>query len=168
MQIGIKENNLDGLYQELGSVIELVASESHSDLERLCMHPLIPPSRKAAVLDEILRTAGAGETIRRFFMVVAKAARLNLIYKLGDAFFDIYNHHMGILMGEVASAQPLTDSQKSELEGVFEKRTGKKINLEQSHDPSLLGGLRVKIGSTVYDASLRGSLDRLKGQLLSV
>jgi F-type H+-transporting ATPase subunit delta len=165
MQIGVKENTLDALHGDLCSVIGLV--ESSNDLERLCMHPLIAPSRKAAVFDEILRGAGASETIRRFFTVVAKAARLNLIYRLGDAFSDLYDDHMGIITAHVVTAQPLTESQWKDLGESFARRTGKKIKFSDSHDPGLLGGLKVQVGSTVYDASLRGSLNALKGRLLS-
>jgi F-type H+-transporting ATPase subunit delta len=123
LQIGIKDNSLQVLYDDLGSVVGLV--EANPDLERLCLHPLIAPSRKAAVFDEILRQAGAGETIRRFFVVVAKAARLDLIYRLGDAFSDLFDDHMGILTAEVTAAQPLTDDQWRALGEAFSRRTGK-------------------------------------------
>jgi F-type H+-transporting ATPase subunit delta len=165
LQIGIKENTLQGLYDELSAVIGLV--ESSPDLERLCLYPLIAPGRKAAAFDEILRLAGASETIRRFFVVVAKAARLDLIYRLGDAFSDLYDDHMGILTAEVTSAQPLTDGQWRALAESFSGRTGKRMKFTQNHDPSLLGGLKVQVGSTVYDASLKGRLNMLKGRLLS-
>jgi len=165
LQIGIKENSLLDLHGGLSSIIGLV--ESNPDLERLCLHPLIPPSRKAAVFDEILRAAGAGETIRRFFVVVAKAARLDLIYRLGDAFSDLFDDHMGILTAEVTSAQPLTEDQWRALGESFARRTGKRMKFTQRHDPGLLGGLKVQVGSTIYDASLRGRLDLLRGRLLS-
>jgi F-type H+-transporting ATPase subunit delta len=165
LQIGIKDNSLQDLHSDLGSVIGLV--ESNHDLERLCLHPLIPPSRKAAVFDEILRIAGAGETIRRFFVVVSKAARLDLIYRLGDAFSDLFEDHMGIVRAEVTSAQPLTEGQWKALSESFSKRTGKKMHFTHQHDPGLLGGLKVQVGSTVYDASLKGRLDMLRGRLLS-
>ena len=165
LQIGIKENSLESLYSDLANVIGIV--ESNPDLERLCLHPLIAPSCKAAVFDEVLRTAGAGVTIRHFFVVVAKAARLDLIYRLGDAFSDLYDDHKGILNAEVTSAQPLTEDQQRALKESFEKRTGKKMNLTEQHDPGLLGGLKVQVGSTVYDASLKGRLNMLKGRLLS-
>jgi F-type H+-transporting ATPase subunit delta len=165
MQIGEKQNTIEGLQQELNSVAALV--RSHPDLERLCKHPLIPPSRKAAVFDEVLQHGNASETVRRFFIVVAKAARLNLIYELAEAFNGLVDRRMGILSAEVVSAQPLTDSQVNALTETFLKRTGKKTRLAMRHDPNLLGGLKVQVGSTVYDASLRGRLRMLGARLFT-
>lgn len=165
LQTGEKQNNIPAIQQELNSFIDVVKSQP--DLERLCLHPLIPPSRKAAVLDEILQTAGASETTRRFFAVVAKAARLNLIYELGVAFNDLVDKHEGILSADVAFAQPLSPVQAEMLDEAFQKRTGKKMRFAMRHEPDLLGGLKIQVGSTIYDASLRGRLRMLREKLLS-
>ncbi|MDR1842044.1 MAG: ATP synthase F1 subunit delta [Holophagales bacterium] len=165
LQIAEKQNEVSGLKNELNSIVGLVHSQP--DLERLCLHPLIPPSRKAAVFDEILQAAGASQTIRRFFTVVAKAARLNLIYSLFVAFNELVDKHQGILAAEVASAQPLTEHQLRSLNESFAARTGKTMRLVTRHDPDLLGGLKVQVGSTIYDASLQGRLRMLRTRLLS-
>ena len=165
LQIAEKQNILQDLQQELNSAIDLV--ESHPDLERLCMHPLIPPSKKAAVVDEILASAGAGKTIRRFFVVVAKAARLNLVYDLATAFNDLVDVRQGIISAKVVSAQQLSEAQTDNLAVSFYNASGKRVRFFMEQDPSLLGGLKVQVGSTVYDASLKGRLRILKEKLLS-
>ena len=165
LQIGEKQNDVAGLQKELGAVAALVKAQA--DLGRLCAHPLIPPARKAAVFDEILLAAVAGETIRRFFTVVAKAGRLALIHELAEAFDGLVDRHMGILTAEVVSAQPLTEEQSQALGEAFGRRTGKKMRFAMRHDPNLLGGLKVRVGSTIYDASLQGRLRMLKARLLS-
>ncbi|MDR2697900.1 MAG: ATP synthase F1 subunit delta [Holophagales bacterium] len=165
LQIAVKQNNVSGLHQELNDIVSLVISQP--DLERLCLHPLIPPSRKASVFDEILQKAGSSETIRRFFTVVAKAARLNLIYELALAFRDLVDKHRGVLSAKVTCAQPLTEAQLQSLSTSFSNRTGKTIRFATQHDPSLLGGLKIHVGSTIYDASLQGRLRMLKERLLS-
>jgi len=165
MQIAVKQNNVSGLHQELNSVVDLVISQP--DMERLCLHPLIPPARKATVFDEILKKAGASETIRRFFVVVAQAARLNLIYELAIAFRDLVDKHKGVISAKVTCAQPLTEAQVQTLFSSFSNRTGKTIRFATQHDPTLLGGLKIQVGSTIYDASLQGRLRMLKEKLLS-
>jgi len=165
LQIAEKQNNVQGLQKEMNSIIGLVKSQP--DLERLCLHPLIPPSRKASVFDEILQVAKASQTIRRFFTVVAKAARLNIIYDLSTAFNDLVDKHMGIVSAVVACAQPLTENQLRSLKESFASRTGKTMRFVTRQDPNLLGGLKVQVGSTIYDASLQGRLRMLRARLLS-
>ena len=164
LQIGEKQNIVGNLQHELNEAIGLVRSQL--DLERLCMHPLIPPSKKAAVFDEILANAGASEIIRRFFVVVAKAARLNLVYDLATAFNDLVDAHQGIVSAKVISAQQLSEAQTHKLAESFSKVSGKRMRFFMQQDPSLLGGLKVQVGSTVYDASLKGRLRMLKERLL--
>ena len=165
LQIAQKQNNIAGLRQELYSIVGLVRSQP--DLERLCMHPLISPSRKAAVLDEILQKAGVSETIRRFFTVVAKAARLNLVFELAIAFSELVDKYQGVIAALVTSAQSLSENQLQTLTTSFSKRTGKQMRFTTRQDPSLLGGLKIQVGSTVYDASLQGRLRMLRARLLS-
>ncbi|MCL1894444.1 MAG: ATP synthase F1 subunit delta [Holophagaceae bacterium] len=165
LQIGQKQNVIETLQNELNSVVNLVKSQP--DLERLCMHPLIAPSKKAAVFDEILQTGGASETIRRFFTVVAKAARLNLIYDLATAFNGLVDQHQGILSAEVTSAHQLSEPQLNALTDSFSRRTGKKMRFVLRQDTNLLGGLKIQVGSVIYDASLQGRLRMLRARLLS-
>ena len=165
LQIGQRQNEVAALQRELDSIVGMVKSQP--DLERLCMHPLIAPSKKAAAFDEILQKASASETIRRFFTVVAKAARLNLIHELSVAFGGLVVHHQGVLPAEVTSAQQLSEPQVHALTESFSRRTGKKMRFSMRVDPGLLGGLKIKVGSVIYDASLQGRLRMLKSRLLS-
>ena len=73
----------------------------------------------------------------------------------------------GIVEAKVASAQPLTDAQAKALIASLGSRTGKTIRLSWHQDATLLGGVKVQVGSTVLDASLQGQLHQLKTQLLS-
>lgn len=168
LQIAEKQDRVGELQHELNQAVGLARSQP--DLERLCLHPLIPPSKKAAVFDEILAHAGASETIRRFFVVVSKAARLNLVYELATAFNDLVDMHKGIVSAKVVSAQQLSEEQTQRLAESFSRISlvsGKKMRFHMQQDPSLLGGLKVQVGSTIYDASLKGRLRLLKERLLS-
>jgi F-type H+-transporting ATPase subunit delta len=165
MQIAEKQNNVSGIKQEMGEIIDM--AKSQPDFERLCLHPLFTLSRKATALNEILKNAGASETLRRFFIVVAKAGRLNLIYELAIAYNDLFDKRQGVLSAAVTTAQPLSETQAQILSESFSKRMGKKMRFVLQTDPSLLGGLKIQVGSTIYDASLQGRLRTLRARMLS-
>jgi F-type H+-transporting ATPase subunit delta len=165
VEIGLKQGTLQSIQKELAAIDALV--RGNADLERFVAAPLIGPVKKAAAFDEVLSKAGVTGGVRRFFQVVAQAARLNLIHELVAAFDELVDERMGVVNAAVASAQPLSPSQSKALEASLAARTGKTIRLQWKADPALLGGLKVQVGSTVYDASLQGQLRQLKTRLLS-
>jgi F-type H+-transporting ATPase subunit delta len=107
------------------------------------------------------------ETLRHFFRVVAEAGRLNLLPDIRRTFADQVDERAGIVEAKVTSAQPLSDAQAKALITSLATRTGKTIRLSWHQDTTLLGGVKVQVGSTVLDASLQGQLRQLKNQLLS-
>ena len=164
---GIAEDqgSLAQVQQELAAVTALV--RGNADLERLAFYPLLGPAQKAAALDAVLAAAGTSETLRRFFGVVARAARLNLIYDLSSAFDELVDERMGVVQASVQTAQPLSETQSQALTAALGRRTGKTVKLAWRLDPSMLGGIKAQVGSTVYDATLKGQLGQLKARLLT-
>lgn len=165
LQIGDKQGNVTQLQQELDTVASAVAA--NADLARLVASPLVLPTKKAQVFETILAAAKVSEPLRNFFRVVAEAGRLNLLADLRRTFADLVDERAGIVEAKVASAQPLTDAQAKALIASLGSRTGKTIRLSWHQDATLLGGVKVQVGSTVLDASLQGQLHQLKTQLLS-
>lgn len=164
-EIGESRGTLTAFQQELDAIDALV--RSNADLQRLVSFPLIAPSRRAAAFDAILESAGAGEVLRKFFTVVAQAARLSLLHDIVAAFHDLVDEKMGVVEARIESAQALTEEQAGHLSALLASRTGKTIRIRWRQNPSLLGGLKAQLGSTVYDATLQGRLRLLKTQLLS-
>lgn len=164
---GIAEDqgSLAQIRQELATVTALV--RGNADLQRLAFYPLLAPALKAKALDAVLEAQGISTTLRRFFAVVAGAARLGLIYDLAAAFEERVDERLGVVEASVQTAQPLSEDQSAALEAALAHRTGKTVKLKWRQDPSMLGGVRAQIGSTVFDASLRGQLRLLQARLLS-
>ena len=150
---------------ELAAVTALV--RGNADLERLAFYPLLAPALKAKALDAVLAAAGISATVRRFFGVVAGAARLDLVYELASAFDELVDERMGVVEASVQTAQPLSAAQAEALTRALARRTGKTVKLQWRQDPSILGGVKAQVGSTVYDASIQGQLRLLKARLLS-
>lgn len=165
VEIALKEGTLQSIQKELTAVDLLV--RGNADLERLATAPLISPTKKAAAFDEVLSKAGVTGGVRKFFLVVAQAARLNLLHEIVAAFDELVDGHLGIQNAAVSSAQALSPAQSKALESSLSTRTGKTVRLHWKQDLTLLGGLKVQVGSTVFDASLRGQLQQLKTRLLS-
>lgn len=165
LDIGVAQGSLAGIQKDLNALDALV--KASPDLQRLCQYPLIAPSKRAAAFDGVLAGAGCGQLLRRFFQVVCEGARLNHIHHITAAFNDLVDRKMGVVEAQVSSAQPLTEPQLDTLRRSLSGRTGKTVRLASRIDTKLLGGLKVQVGSTVYDASLQGQLQQLKARLIS-
>ena len=164
-QIGQEQGKLTEFQQELAAIDGLVLG--NPDLQRLVAFPLIAPAKRNQAFNAILKQAGASDTIRKFFEVVALAARLSLLHEIVAAYNDYVDEAQGVVEAQVITAQSLSGTQSQRLAESLGGRTGKSVRIQWKQDPSLLGGLRVQVGSTVYDASLQGQLRLLKTQLLS-
>lgn len=165
VEIGVKQGQLQQLQGELSRVV--VLARETPDLLRVVQNPIFPPRQKAQVFEQVLAALGASTTLRRFFTVVAEGARMDLLFEIEAAVRDLVDERAGILDAHVASAQPLTEAQHEQLIRSLGARTGKTIRVRWKHEPALLGGLKVQVGSTVFDASVQGQLRTLKAKLLS-
>jgi F-type H+-transporting ATPase subunit delta len=164
-EIAQEQGTLQQVQQELNAISALV--RSNPDMERLAFYPLLAPAKKTAAFDAVLGAAGISSTVRRFFQVVAGAARLGLVHELATAFSELVDERTGVVQAQVQSAQPMTEAQTQALLAGLARRTGKTIRLQWRQDPTILGGVKVQIGSTVYDATIQGQLRLLKAKLLS-
>ncbi len=166
IDLAAEANSIETVQTEIRLLQDLV--RRNTDVARLVSAPLIAPSKKAKVFDDILATLTLSPLVRRFFTVVSQAARLNLLDPIAEAFHRLVDARMGVVEAHVTTPHPLTPTQIEALSLTLMRRTGKKVRLVPSLDPSLLGGLKVQVGSMVYDASLLGRLRQMRTSLLSV
>ena len=138
---------------------------SSKELRNVLLTPGVPVARKRAVLGKI---AGAMETsriVRNFLFVLVDHRRIGDLSGIIAAFEHIMDVRLGIIQVEVRSARPLSEEQSQVLTSGLESATGKRVWLNTTTDPSLIGGLVARVGSTVLDGSVRGRLDALERQL---
>jgi len=129
------------------------------DLKRLVKSPVIAAEDQVRALDILLEKAGAGTLARNFLSLVARNRRLFAAPDMVRAFRALAAKARGEVTAEVASAYPLTDAQAAQLkETLREAVGGKNVTLAAKVDPSLLGGLVVKLGSRMVDSSLKTKL----------
>jgi F-type H+-transporting ATPase subunit delta len=146
-------NGVEGLLAESGELRTALAT------------PAIPTSRKRAVMAKLLERIGASQLIRNFVYVVIDHRRIGLLTEIRDAFELQLDERRGFVRAEVTSAAPLAGQMASGLESGLALLTGKRVRLRFDVDPDLIGGVIARIGSTVYDGSIRGELQELGKKL---
>ena len=160
-----EQNAVAAVEQDLVTFQGLI-NESE-DFQRLIRSPVIPAADQQRALAAVLSAAGLGPLVQNFFKLVAQNRRLFFASDIVRAFRALAAKSRGEVTAEVASAHPLTDAQAEELRAVLKASVGKDVLLNSKVDPSLLGGLVVKIGSRMVDSSLKTKLSNLKVALKS-
>src|ERR1700691_5860791 len=148
---------------QLRSIQEVFAGSL--DLRNALLSPAVSPSRKRAVVASILGSLGLNKQVLNFLFVVIDHRRVHEFSSITEAFEALLDERLGYVRAEVASARDLTDTQRTVLEAEISRVAGKKAKLKFSTDPALVAGVVARIGSTVYDGSVRGQLDRLRTRL---
>jgi F-type H+-transporting ATPase subunit delta len=136
-----------------------------SELKNMVRSPVISSEEQGKALDAILNKTGIGGLAANFFKMIAANRRLFAVQDIIKAFRAIAAKERGEVTAEVTSAVALNDAQTAELKQALKATVGKDVTLNASVDPSLLGGLIVKVGSRMVDSSLRTKLQSLKTQL---
>lgn len=136
-----------------------------SDLREVLETPAVPMLDKMRLLNTILARFDFSLLTANFFRVLLRNYRLAHLEEIAPAFRRIAYERMGIVQVRVSSAAELSDEEREALTARFERLTGKQVVFEFQRDPDLVGGLRAQIGSTVFDGSVRGALERFKEQL---
>ncbi len=141
------------------------ALKESRDLRHVLLSPAIAPLRKRAVVDRLAQSLAASRPVRNFLKVVVDHRRAADLGEIIRAFETLMDERMGVQRVDVASARELDQAQREELSRGLEAGTGKKVRLNVSLDPELIGGVVARIGSTVYDGSVRGRLQTLARRL---
>ena len=152
------------MLQELHG-IEALLKES-DQLRRVLENPSIPGDRKRAVLDAITARLGTTRQVRNFVAVLTDNRRLPLFSEILKQVEQELNDRQGFAEAQVSSARQLSDPEKQMLEAEIAKMTGKKVRARYEQDASLLGGAVVQVGSTIYDGSVKGQLEKIREQLV--
>jgi len=147
-------------------VNDLVAAVVESEPLRMVWEsPAVPSEQKRSLLDAIVARAGTIRPIRNFFAILIDHGRIPMMAQIARQFETELNTQLGFVEADVTSSRPLSDNEKRDLEAQVANITGKKVRAKYDTQPELLGGALVRVGSTIYDGSVRGQLQRLKEQL---
>ncbi|MGA7236913.1 MAG: ATP synthase F1 subunit delta [Bryobacteraceae bacterium] len=146
------------------SAFESTIRESH-ELAAALETPAIAASRKKAVVGRIVDKLQLSPVTRNFLFVLTDRRRMGSLSEMIHAFRTVLDERTGILPAEIASAGEMNEAERAALANELEKLTGKRIRMTFAVDRSLIGGVVAKVGSTLYDGSVRGSLESLQRRL---
>ncbi|PAX09150.1 F0F1 ATP synthase subunit delta [Sphingomonas lenta] len=137
------------------------AVQQSDDFRRLTTSPLVSRTEARRAVQAAAGPLGLDQTTANFLGVLAENRRLGQLPAIVRAFRLLASRHRGETTAEVTSAHPLTEDQVVELKQQLRARLGREVSVDLSVDPELLGGLVVRIGSTMIDSSIRTRLNTL-------
>jgi F-type H+-transporting ATPase subunit delta len=121
---------------------------------------------RLAIVEKVSAAMGLTQPVKKLFVLLTQSRKLELMPDLAAAYGERLLSHQNIVRAEVTSAAPLSPEKTKALEESLSQVTGKKVELSVSVDPELLGGVVAKIGSTVYDGSVKTQLQRMRQELV--
>jgi F-type H+-transporting ATPase subunit delta len=137
------------------------------ELREVCDTPAVTMAQKLSVLEALAGKLGSSPVTLNFLRVLMSHYRMPLLGEILQAFRNVAYARMGIVRVKVSSASSLSNAERELLQARFNELTKQQSELEFQLDGELIGGLVAQIGSTVYDGSIRGDLDRIREKLLA-
>jgi len=152
---------LGGLYR----ILDLLRESE--DLRRVWENPAVPADQKRKLLDAIVDREDIEHHVRNLVAVLIDHRRVQFLARIVEQLKKELDARMGFAEAQITSARQLDDAEKRALESQIERATGKKVRAHFGLDASLLGGAVVRVGSTIYDGSVKGQLDKIREAISS-
>jgi F-type H+-transporting ATPase subunit delta len=149
----------------LREIARLLAESA--DLRRVWENPAVPADQKRRLLDAIVQREGIDKPVRNLVAVLIDHRRVQFLQRIIEQLEKELDARMGFAEAQISSARVLSEAEKRALEVEIEKTTGKKVRARYALDPSLLGGAMVRVGSTIYDGSVKGQLEKIREAMSS-
>ncbi len=164
-EVALAERAADRIRGELAEFMGLV--RDFPELSTLLSSPAVPRAQKRSVIEALLGKLNASRTLRNFLFVVLDRRRTRLLPEIQRALDRQIDERLGITRAEVTSARELRPGDRTRLQSALERLAGKRIEAQYQWDPNLIAGAIVRIGSTIYDGSVRRQLEKLRRRLAS-
>jgi F-type H+-transporting ATPase subunit delta len=163
LEIGRADNTLETWERDLAALSEALADER---LRRLVEHPAIPFAEKEKVLRRVVK--GVSPEPLALALLMIRRGRPGAIEAMVERFNELLRRERGISLAEVRTVLPLDDEQRTAIAERLRALTGDRVEMNEKVDESLIGGISVRIGDRLYDASVRSRLERLRARLTAV
>ncbi len=163
-EIARSEQALDAWERDLAMLRDLMKNR---EVRALVQHPAIPYATKERIMERLAGKDVAAGPLRLVLLMIRRG-RPRAIEAMVNHFAALLRRERGISLAQVRSAFPLPDAQREAVTARLREMTGTEIELSEHVDPSLIGGIAVRIGDQLYDASVRSRLERLRARLTAV
>ncbi|WP_067728531.1 F0F1 ATP synthase subunit delta [Oceanobacillus damuensis] len=163
-QLGKEKNTQDLLVEEFRVVREVF--KNNKKLDTFLKHPKIDNEKKKQFLTQAFQ--GTQTDVVNTLKLLVERRRTAAVPSIIDHFIQLVNDAKGIADATVYSVRELSEAEKQQLQVTFAKRMGKAaINLENVVDPSIIGGIKIRVGNTIYDGTISGKLNRISRRIVS-
>ncbi len=162
-ELAQEEKSVETVERDFGTLKAMIAGSS--DLSRFVRSPVFSRDEQAKGMKAVLGQMSAAPLTTRFVMLLAAKRRLFALADIIRAYEGLAAKLRGEVHAQVTSARALSDKETSELKAVLRNKLGREARLDASVDPSLLGGLVVKVGSRMIDSSLRTKLTGIRAAM---
>ena len=139
--------------------------ESHANLQEVIRNPTIALDQKRKVLRRLIELSKVSETTGNFLRVLLQNQRLTELGEINRKFAEVLDDRAGMVAATVTTARPVPAGAQADLHAKLLIVTGKNVRMEFETDPDLIGGILTRIGSTVYDGSVRNQLQQIKEKM---
>ena len=159
-ELAIDSKSVDKIKKDFEALQDLL--KESQNLREAVQNPVISKLEQHNAMQFILKKIGVNELTERFIKVLIENGRLGTLTYVASSYFELVKEHKGEVTANITSAKPLLKKQITEIEKSLGKSLGKKVKAEEEVDESILGGVIVKVGSKMVDASVSGGLEKLK------
>jgi ATP synthase F1 delta subunit len=160
-QVAVENGVLDEVHEQLG--IWADALNQHRDLQLFFFSPRFSTSEKKEAIRRIID--GGDDRFLNFLELLTERHRLPVTFRIRRTFDELWREEHKLLPVEVTSAVELDESIVRSIGDRIEERTGRRVELTSKVDPGIIGGLVLRVGNKILDASVHGRLERLRRQL---
>jgi F-type H+-transporting ATPase subunit delta len=161
--VALRESNPQDVERELAAFVDLV--RGHEQLGKVLVNPAIPAPRKHGLVAALAAQLGLSAVTAKLLALMAERDRLVLLGDLLEEYRLRLLDHQRIVRAAVTTAAPLPTESADALAQAFAHVTGRRVQVTTGVDPALIGGVVARIGSVVYDGSVRRQLERLREAL---
>ena len=161
--IGRADRTLDRWERDLQRIGELIANP---DIRALAEHPAVPFAAKERVLRKVV--SDVSPEALNLLLLMIRRGRPGAVEPMIEHFADLVRRERGVALAEVRTALPLEDAQRTDVINRLRELTDQQVEINEVVDESLIGGITVRIGDRLYDASVRNRLQRLRARLTAI
>ena len=163
-EVASERGNEQAVKQEIDAWSSLI--ESNPQLREVFANPTVQYDQKRAVLEELITRTKVSDTTASFLRVLLKNQRLAELKYVADRFSFVLDERAGVVAANVTTARPIPEELKSSLRDAVGSAVGRSVRLTFATDEAIIGGVVTQVGSTIFDGSVQGQLERLAGDLV--
>jgi F-type H+-transporting ATPase subunit delta len=161
--VALERGDAREVQEELGAWEQMI--QSNPSLQEVLRNPTVALNQKRAVLNKLIERAKPRQTTINFLKVLLQNQRLTELGAINQKLAQVLDERAGMIAATVTTARPVPEDSQQDLHAKLASLTRKKVRVKFATDPELIGGIVTRIGSTVYDGSVRNQLQQIKERM---